>query len=107
MKGVQFEEDDDLIKTPEPVYNLKKGFSKRKSLKIKISRSDAQSIVIFAILSVLLFTMSGLIFYRVKQNDPTKGETINPDTLTEIELYKLPEKIRSHLQQVKRYENRI
>lgn len=97
MQGVEFEEEDDLIRSPEHVKTSKPSpFSKKGGY--RINKAQAKKALMMLLLGLLLFASSGIIFYRAYANNNFMGEIITPESLTEIEKYQLPENIRKYIQ---------
>lgn len=97
MKHVEFEEEQDLIQTPEPVHFAKPSPFAKKFTKFKISKSDLQGIVLLVVLAMLLFAASGVILFKANKSGIHSGIITPPESLTEIEKYKLPESIRAYI----------
>lgn len=96
MQGVEFEEERDIMKSPNHVTIVKPSPMVKHIARHRFSKSEAQTAVLLLVLAVLMFASSGAIFYRIYESRQL-GLVISPSSLSDFERYQLPENIRMYI----------
>lgn len=95
MENVEFEEERDLKKSPGYVYNFNKPSLLRKLFPKSRNKDERHTTVLLVVLAIVLFgaTVAVLLKDRFSEN----SQVINPESLSPVEKFKLPENIRKYI----------
>lgn len=100
MQGIEFEEEKDLIRSPENVRTKRTvRFDSNGNVSgYKISKKEKNTVITLLILSFILCLISGILFFLAHKKMNYLGKVTPVESLTDVELYQLPENIRVYIQ---------
>lgn len=95
MDKIEFDEEKYLKKSPGYVFRFKKPSILHKFIPRAKTAEERNTLILLIIFAIILFGSTAAILLR--ENILNKGKMIDPEPLSAVEKFKLPEAIRMYV----------